>query len=98
MIINTQTNPYPLLSPALAKGAKPLSKSNAAANADELQLSPSAEQLAVTENNFTAALPDMDAAKSSVEFARKSILAQPNLAMMAQANSIPRDALRLLQQ
>jgi flagellin-like hook-associated protein FlgL len=98
MIINTQTPSYPLLSPALAKSGKPLSQTNTAANADEAQLSSSADQLAVSENNLAAAIPDMDAAKSSVEFLRKNIISQPALAMMAQANSISRDALQLLQQ
>jgi flagellin-like hook-associated protein FlgL len=98
MIINSQTPAYQFLSPASAKLAKPVSQNNAAANADETQLSSSADQQAVSENNLTAAIPDMDAAKSSVEFARKHMLGQPGLAMLAQASSISSDALRLLEQ
>ncbi|HWD93768.1 MAG TPA: hypothetical protein VG938_15620 [Verrucomicrobiae bacterium] len=98
MTINTQTNPYQFLSPAPVKPGKAGARSSTAANTDDMQLSSSAQQLAVSENNLTAAIPDMDAAKSSVEFLRKSILGQPNLAMLAQASSISPDALRLLQQ
>jgi flagellin-like hook-associated protein FlgL len=98
MIINNQTTPYQFLSPAPAKRTRANSETSAATSADNSPSAPSADQLAVSENNFTAAIPDMDAAKSSLEFARKSIIGQPNLAMMAQANSISPEALRLLQQ
>ncbi|HEX4266139.1 MAG TPA: hypothetical protein VH597_17515 [Verrucomicrobiae bacterium] len=98
MIINNQTPSYQFLSPALAKRSKAQPETGAATSADNSQSAPSADQLAVSENNFTAAIPDMDAAKSSLEFARKSIIGQPNLAMLAQANSISPEALRLLQQ
>jgi flagellin-like hook-associated protein FlgL len=100
MIINNQT-PYQFLSPALAKRSKANSETSATTDADNspsASSASSADQLAVSENNLTAAIPDMDAAKSSLEFARKSIMGQPSLAMLAQANSISPDALRLLQQ
>jgi flagellin-like hook-associated protein FlgL len=98
MIINTQTAAYQPLSPAPARTGKSVSGTHAASTTDTAQLTSSTDQLAVSENNFTAAIQDMDGAKSSVEFARKSILAQPNMAMMTQANSIAQDALRLLQE
>ena len=58
-------------------------------------------QIAVDENNFISADPqiqDVDSAKESAERARESILEQSATAMLAQARSMPQSALLLLQQ
>jgi flagellin len=99
MIVNTKPafNPLP---PAPAK-RKPLATTRAADGAEKAPLTATGKQLAVSEDNFTAAasqIPDVDAALASTESARRSILGQPAMALLAQANSIPQAALRLLQQ
>lgn len=58
-------------------------------------------KLSVSTENLTAAgssIQDMNGAEESTEYARANILAQPGVAMLAQANSMPQSALRLLQQ
>ena len=58
-------------------------------------------KLSVSTENLTAAgspIQDVNEAEESTENARANILAQPGVAMLAQANSMPQSALRLLQQ
>lgn len=60
-----------------------------------------AEQLLVTKENLTAAasrIADTDVAIEATEFARGQILVQSGTSMLAQANSLPQSALRLLSQ
>jgi flagellin-like hook-associated protein FlgL len=55
----------------------------------------------VSKTDLTAVgnpIPDEAAASESTESARQMIIAQNAMAMMAQANSMPLSALRLLQQ
>jgi flagellin len=58
------------------------------------------EQLSVLKDNLTAAnsrIKDVDVASESTNFAKANILVQAGTAMLAQANSSPQSALRLLQ-
>jgi len=58
------------------------------------------EQLTVSRENLTAAssrIQDVDVAEESTQFARYNILTQAGTAMLAQANTLPQSALRLLQ-
>jgi len=57
-------------------------------------------QLGVLKDNLSAAssrLKDVDVAEESAQFARYNILVQAGTAMLAQANTTPQSALRLLQ-
>ena len=57
-------------------------------------------QLGVLKDNISAAnsrIKDVDVAEESTKFARFNILVQAGTAMLAQANSAPQSALRLLQ-
>ena len=75
--------------------AKTISKNPAAVGADQSQLTQ------VGDDNLTAVgapIQDEDAAGKSTESARQMIIAQNAMAMMAQANSMPLNALRLLRQ
>jgi len=59
-----------------------------------------AEQLNISEENFSAAnsrIKDVDMAEASTQFARQNILMQSGTAMLAQANQLPQSVLRLLQ-
>ena len=63
-------------------------------------LSSYSEQLGVLKDNLTAAnsrIKDVDVAEESTKFARYNILVQAGTAMLAQANTAPQSALRLLQ-
>jgi len=74
---------------------KSVSQSPAAVGADQTQLTP------VSDENLTAAgapIQDEDEAGKSTESARQMIIAQNAMAMMAQANSMPLNAVRLLRQ
>jgi flagellin len=58
------------------------------------------EQLTVTKENLSAAtsrIVDVDVATEATEYARGQILVQSGTSMLAQANSLPQSALRLLQ-
>ncbi len=94
MIIQSNPAAANLLPGTVAPRGKSISK-NPAGGADEAQLTSASDQ------NLTAAgdpIPDEDAASKSTESARQMIIAQNAMAMMAQANSMPLKALRLLQQ
>jgi len=59
------------------------------------------EQLMISKENLSAAssrIQDVDVAEESTQFARYNILVQSGTAMLAQANTLPQNALRLLQQ
>ena len=63
-------------------------------------LSSYSEQLGVLKDNLSAAnsrIKDVDVAEESTKFARYNILVQAGTAMLAQANTAPQSALRLLQ-
>jgi flagellin-like hook-associated protein FlgL len=96
MIINSNTAAANLLPSALtARSKSPAQTRAAAAGADQAQPD------AVSTKNLTAAsapIMDEDAASETTESMRQMIIAQNSMAMMAQANSLPLRALRLLQQ
>ena len=95
MIINSNTSAANILPGMLAPRGKSISKDPATDGADQVQLT------SVSDEDLTAAgapIKNEDEASNSTESARQMIVAQNAMAMMAQANSMPLSALRLLQQ
>ncbi len=95
MIINA--NP-PIASSLLnaATARPPKAKSSAPADADAAF----ADRVLITSQNMASAvspLQDAEATRAALQAVRKQFLAQPNVAMLAQANQLPQNALRLLQ-
>lgn len=77
-----------------------LSADRATVGAYQARLNIHAEQLMVNKENLQAAssrIQDVDIANESTEFARANIMVQANTAMLAQANQLPQQVLRLLQ-
>ena len=77
-----------------------LSADRATIGAYQSRLNSTAELLTVSKENLTAAssrIKDVDVAEEATEFAKQNILVQAGTAMLAQANSMPQSALRLLQ-
>ncbi len=77
-----------------------LSSDRANLGANLSRLNATSEQLGVLKDNLGAAnsrIKDVDVADESTQFARYNILVQAGTAMLAQANSAPQSALRLLQ-
>jgi flagellin len=77
-----------------------LSQDRSTIGAYQARLNSTAEQLTVSKENLTAAssrIQDVDVAEQSTEYAKHQILVQSGTAMLAQANSMPQTALRLLQ-
>lgn len=77
-----------------------LASDRATIGAFQSRLNSTAEQVAVSRENLTAAssrIKDVDVADESTAFARYNILAQTGTAMLAQANQLPQSVLRLLQ-
>jgi len=77
-----------------------LSTDRAGIGANVARLNSTADQLGVLRDNLTAAnsrIKDVDVAEESTQYARYNILVQAGTAMLAQANSMPQNVLRLLQ-
>ena len=77
-----------------------LSEHRAALGSYQSRLTHTADQLAVSKENLMAAssrIKDVDVADESTEYARNNILVQSGTAMLAQANSLPQNILKLLQ-
>jgi flagellin len=77
-----------------------LATDRAVVGANIVRLSSTSSQLGVLKDNLAAAnsrIKDVDVADESTQFARYNILVQAGTAMLAQANSSPQSALRLLQ-
>jgi flagellin len=77
-----------------------LAADRAKLGANLARLNYTSEQLTVLRDNLTAAssrIKDVDVAEESTQYARYNILVQAGTAMLAQANSTPLSALRLLQ-
>ncbi len=73
-------------------------RANVGANIQRLNLTN--DQLGVLNENLTAAdsrIKDVDVAQESTQYAKFNILVQSGTTMLAQANSLPNNALRLLQ-
>lgn len=77
-----------------------LASDRATAGASLARLQYTSEQLSVLRDNLSAAnsrIKDVDVAEESTAYAKFNILVQSGTAMLAQANSVPQGALRLLQ-
>ena len=77
-----------------------LTKDRATIGANVSRLNSTGEQLGVLTDNLSAAnsrIKDVDVAEESTMYARYNILVQAGTAMLAQANTAPQSALRLLQ-
>ncbi len=77
-----------------------LASDRATAGASLARLQYTSEQLSVLRDNLSAAnsrIKDVDVADESTAYAKYNILVQSGTAMLAQANSVPQGALRLLQ-
>jgi len=76
-----------------------LASDRAQVGANIVRLSSTSSQLSVLKDNLSAAnsrIKDVDVADESTQYARYNILVQAGTAMLAQANSSPQSALRLL--
>ena len=76
-----------------------LASDRATIGANIARLNATGEQLGVLKDNMSAAnsrIKDVDVADESTKYARYNILVQAGTAMLAQANSTPQSALRLL--
>lgn len=77
-----------------------LAADRATIGAYQARMNLTSEQLMVSKENMSAAssrIQDVDVAEESTQFARYNILVQSGTAMLAQANTLPQSALRLLQ-
>jgi flagellin len=77
-----------------------LSADRATLGSYQSRLSYMSEQLTVSKENLTAAtsrIKDVDIAEESTEFAKQQMLMQSGTAMLAQANQLPQNMLKLLQ-
>lgn len=101
MIITSNTQiSNSLLTSAQARLQKPATRASSETPAATAPSDPGADQLLVTAQNIASAvspLTDTAAAQAAIQAVRKQFLAQPNVAMLAQANQLPQNALRLLQ-
>jgi flagellin len=76
-----------------------LTSDRATVGASLARLNATSEQLGVLKDNLNASssrIKDVDVADESTQFAKYNILVQAGTAMLAQANSAPQAALRLL--
>jgi len=76
-----------------------LATDRAQVGANIVRLNSTTDQLGVLRDNITAAnsrIKDVNVAEESTQFARFNILVQAGTAMLAQANTTPQSALRLL--
>ena len=77
-----------------------MGKDIAKLGAAQARISSTAENLAVSKSNMEAVnsrIKDVDVAEESTELAKYNILVQSGTAMLAQANQLPQNVLRLLQ-
>lgn len=77
-----------------------LATDRAKIGAYQARLGYSSEQLTISKENLTAAssrIQDVDIAEESTEYAKANIMVQSGTAMLAQANQLPQQVLRLLQ-
>lgn len=77
-----------------------LSNDRAIVGSYQTRLNYAAEQLTVGKSNLAAAssnITDVDVANESTEYSRQNILLQSTTAMLAQANQLPQNVLKLLQ-
>jgi flagellin len=97
--ISTSTGALAALG-AVTGAIKQLATDRAQIGANEETLTGYSNQLTTLNNNLAAAnsqITDVDVAKESTNYAKQNILVQTGTAMLAQANSMPQIALKLLQ-
>jgi flagellin len=97
--IDTTTNATAALSSVL-DAISQLSRDRASSGVSQARLTYAADLLTVSKENLTAAhsrIMDVDVAEESTTFAKQNILIQANTAMLAQANQLPQNILKLLQ-
>ena len=76
------------------------SKAGAGSETAAAPANPFADQAVITSQNIVSAvspLADAEATRAALQAVRKQFLTQPSVAMLAQANQLPQNALRLLQ-
>jgi flagellin len=84
---------------AFDKAIQQLSQSRAKVGATQNRMTVTVSNLAVTQENLTAAnsrIRDVDVASESANLTKSQILSQAGLAVLAQANQLPQSALSLL--
>jgi flagellin len=82
------------------KAIQQLSQARASVGATQNRMTVTVSNLSMTQQNLTAAnsrIMDVDVAAESSSLTKSQILAQAGLAVLAQANSLPQSALKLLQ-
>jgi flagellin len=82
------------------KAIQQLSQARAKVGATQNRMTVTVSNLSMTQQNLTAAnsrIMDVDVAAESSTLTKSQILAQAGLAVLAQANSLPQSALKLLQ-
>lgn len=97
--IDTAGNAQTALTNVLAAITK-LSEDRATTGVSQSRLAYAAETLTVSKENLTAAssrIMDVDVAEESTELAKSNILMQSATAMLAQANQLPQNVLKLIQ-
>jgi flagellin len=97
--ISTTTNATTALS-KVRDAITQLAKDRATVGANQSALNMYSEQLGVSKDNLIAAnsrIKDVNVADESTNYARFNILVQAGTVMLAQANSTPKSALRLLE-
>jgi flagellin len=97
--ISTTTNATTALS-KVKDAITQLAKDRATVGANQSALNMYSEQLGVSKDNLIAAnsrIKDVNVADESTNYARFNILVQAGTVMLAQANSTPKSALRLLE-
>ncbi len=96
--VGTTTNASSALT-AVKTAIGQLATDRATIGANMSRLEHTSGQLSVLKDNISAAnsrLKDVDVAEESTNFARANILVQSGTAMLAQANTLPQSALRLI--
>ena len=99
MIINA-TNSQTAASFLQSASARPHKPKTSAASENSETAGASTDQALITSQNIASAvspLQDTAATHAALQTVRKQFMAQPNVAMLAQANQLPQNALRLLQ-
>lgn len=97
--IDTTANSATALTNVLAAISQ-LSQDRASTGVSQARLTYASDVLTVSKENLTAAhsrIMDVDVADESTTFAKQNILMQASTAMLAQANQLPQNILKLLQ-
>lgn len=97
--LSTATNAQAAIA-TFDKAIQQLSQARAKVGATQNRMTVTVSNLSVTQQNLTAAnsrIMDVDVAAESSNLTKSQILSQAGLAVLAQANSLPQSALKLLQ-